>query len=71
MELLAVIGATEPPPSEAMLGELEAELDALRREGFYGTATKDVVDTVRFRRLIAEWKARHFLEARPDQSAPG
>lgn len=64
--LMEIIGPTDHSPSEAMLEELEAEIDVLRKEGFYGATEAQLLDTVRVRRVIADWKLRHQLELRVD-----
>jgi hypothetical protein len=46
-----------------MLEELERAVEALRREGIYGGTDREVLDTVRARRLVESWKLRHGLQA--------
>lgn len=65
---MAFIGHCDHPPSKAMLEELEAELDGLRRERIYGISDAQVLDTVRARRVVVMWKLRHRLEPRPEPS---
>lgn len=61
-ELRAIIGPCARRPTQAMLEELEFELEALRLEGIYGTTERQILDTVRARRLVVLWKLRHQLE---------
>jgi hypothetical protein len=61
--LLAIVGVCDRRPTEAMLEELERALEALRREGIYGGTDREVLDTVRARRLVELWKLRHGLRA--------
>lgn len=48
-----------------MWQELEGELEELRRQRIYGVTLKDLLDTVRVRRAIRDWKMRHLLEPSP------
>lgn len=61
-----VIGSCARPPTAAMWQELEQELEELRRQRIYGVTLKDLLDTVRVRRAIREWKTKHLLEPGPD-----
>ena len=57
--LMALAGPCDHSPSEAMLEELEFELEALRKERIYGTTDQHGSDTVRARRLVVLSKLRH------------
>lgn len=60
-----VIGPCARSPTAAMWQELEGELEELRRQRIYGVTLKDLLDTVRVRRAIRDWKMRHLLEPSP------
>lgn len=61
-DLMAVIGPRDHSPSEAVLEELEAELEVLRRERIHGIDDRDLFDSAAARRLVVRWKLRHKLE---------